>query len=157
MEPADALRFQRVLAPIDLSPSTPRVLAAARSLAARYDVPVRVLHAFVPPEFATDPSSVSLAPTYSADGLRQDERSAVQELVRRFDWGALPVELDYADGEPADAILALAGPADLIVMGTHGHSRLARAMLGSCADRVLKRSQGPVLVVPLAEEHAAAS
>jgi universal stress protein E len=156
MEPADALRFQRVLAPIDLSPSTPRVLAAARSLAARYDVPVRVLHAFVPPEFATDPTSVSLAPTYSADGLRLDERSAVQELVRRFDWGALPVEIDYADGEPADAILALAGPEDLIVMGTHGHSRLARAMLGSCADRVLKRSKGPVLVVPLTEEHTAA-
>jgi nucleotide-binding universal stress UspA family protein len=149
MEPAEALRFERVLAPIDLSASTARVLETARSLAARYVVPVRVLHAFVPPELAHGALD---APMSVVGRLIAEERAAVQDLVTRFDWGALPVETDYVEGEPARAILHLAGPQDLIVMGTHGHSRLARAMLGSCADRVLKQSKGPVLVVPLENE-----
>jgi nucleotide-binding universal stress UspA family protein len=157
MEPAEALRFERVLVPIDLSPATPLVLAAARSLAARFAVPVRVLHVFVPPEFAYDPIGASPAPLYVVEGLRDEERLSVRELVTGLDWGALPVETEFTEGEPARAIAGLAGPTDLVVMGTHGHTLLARAVLGSCADRVLKNAKGPVVVVPQGEETPAAA
>lgn len=39
--------------------------------------------------------------------------------------------------------------ADLIVMGTHGRTGLARAIIGSVADRVLRHSTVPVVFVPL--------
>lgn len=157
MEPAEARRFARVLAPVDLSPSTPLVLAAARSLAARFDVPVRVLHVFDPPAFAYDPiGGANAAPSYVVDALLEQERNATRELVRTFDWGALPVETEFSEGDPPAEILRHAGTSDLIVMGTHGHSGFARAVVGSCADRVLRRAEVPVLVIPQDEAQAAA-
>jgi nucleotide-binding universal stress UspA family protein len=158
VEPADPVAFERVLAPIDLSPATEVVLAAARDVGRRFSLPVRVLHVFVPPEFAYDPiSETGPAPTYFVDDLRDAEREATRERVRSLDWGEFPVETEFADGDPADEIARHAAPADLIVMGTHGHSGLARALLGSTAYRVLTRARGPILVVPLREAEAGAA
>ena len=148
VEPAEARRFERVLAPIDLSPATALVLAAARSLAARFSVPVRVLHVFLPPEFAFPPGGPGPGPGILVERLRDEERAAARALVTAFDWGALPVETEFTDGEPAREIVAHAGTSDLIVMGTHGHRGLSRAVLGSCAYRVLKHAQVPILVIP---------
>lgn len=40
--------------------------------------------------------------------------------------------------------------ADIIVMGTHGRTGLARAVIGSVADRVIRHSDVPVVLVPAA-------
>jgi nucleotide-binding universal stress UspA family protein len=52
-------------------------------------------------------------------------------------------------GEPAETILCTArnGAHDLIVMGSHGHGRLHRALLGSVSFHVLHGSRVPVLLV----------
>ena len=52
-------------------------------------------------------------------------------------------------GEPAETILRTAreGEHDLIVMGSHGHGRLHRALLGSVSFGVLHRSRVPVLLI----------
>jgi nucleotide-binding universal stress UspA family protein len=151
MEPAEAHRFERVLAAVDLSPVSARALATARALAARFVVPVRVLHVFVPPAFAYDPLGGDALRARAVSALREEEQAEARELVARLDWGALPLETLHDEGEPAERIVARAGPADLTVMGTHGHGPIARALLGSCAERVLRSAQGPVLVLP---EHA---
>lgn len=54
----------------------------------------------------------------------------------------------------AEAILntAAAEPADLIVMASHGRSGMTRWMLGSVADKVLRGSDVPVMVVPVRNE-----
>jgi len=41
--------------------------------------------------------------------------------------------------------------ADAIVMGTHGRTGLTRAVIGSVADRVLRRADVPVILVPLVQ------
>ena len=53
-------------------------------------------------------------------------------------------------GQPAPAILdcAVRLPADLIVMGTHGAGGFERFVLGSVAEKVLRRAACPVLTVP---------
>lgn len=50
-------------------------------------------------------------------------------------------------GDPAEVILATAGEDDLIIMTTHGSGAGARAVFGSVADRVVRYSKSPVLVV----------
>ena len=57
-------------------------------------------------------------------------------------------------GNPVEQILKQAEEknCDLIVMGTHGQGKLADAMMGSTARRVLRRSVKPVLVVRLPEK-----
>jgi nucleotide-binding universal stress UspA family protein len=52
-------------------------------------------------------------------------------------------------GDPAETILCTVrkGEHDLIVMGSHGHGRLHRALLGSVSYRVLRDSPVPVLLI----------
>lgn len=52
-------------------------------------------------------------------------------------------------GEPAMLILAIEDKvgADLVVMATHGRRGIARLVLGSVAERVLRESRAPVLTV----------
>jgi nucleotide-binding universal stress UspA family protein len=53
-------------------------------------------------------------------------------------------------GEPADEIVAYADSidADMIVVGSRGHGRLASALLGSVSRAILREARRPVLVVP---------
>jgi nucleotide-binding universal stress UspA family protein len=64
---------------------------------------------------------------------------------------------DPFHGEPAEAILRVASAcrADLIVMETHGRRGLARALMGSVAETVLRLSPTPVLTVSAAARHGA--
>lgn len=60
-----------------------------------------------------------------------------------------PVEVHVKEGDPASTILELADEvhADLIVMGTTGRTGLARILLGSVAEEVLRHARCPVLTV----------
>ena len=58
-------------------------------------------------------------------------------------------DADVAQGEPAEAIVRLAGEraVDLIVMGTHGRTSLQHVLLGSVAEKVVRLAPCPVLTV----------
>jgi len=70
-------------------------------------------------------------------------------------------EFRLEEGDPAEKILHVAQevPCDLIVMGTHGRTGLGRLLMGSVAEKVLRRAPCPVLTVktPLPETASAAN
>jgi nucleotide-binding universal stress UspA family protein len=86
--------------------------------------------------------------------LTPEDREALLASLKRFaedEAGAsVPVEFEIAEGHTATEIVARANalPADLLVLGTHGRSGFERLVLGSVAEKVLRKAECPVLTVP---------
>ncbi|TCO61972.1 universal stress protein [Actinocrispum wychmicini] len=55
------------------------------------------------------------------------------------------------EGQPGPALVRAAQDADLLVVGSHGASRLAEALLGSVSSYCVHRASCPVVVIP--EKH----
>jgi nucleotide-binding universal stress UspA family protein len=79
-------------------------------------------------------------------------REASQEVKNEMPLCPLSEEKVIVEvGDPAHEVLAAAekGRFDLIVLGTHGHGRLERRLIGSVAGEIVKQSRIPVMVVRL--------
>jgi nucleotide-binding universal stress UspA family protein len=91
------------------------------------------------------------APVYAdEDDRRAQLRAEVDDLVT----AGIDAELQIVSGmqsDPADLIAkkALELGADVIVVGTRGHGRVAGALLGSVTQRLLHVASCPVLAVPV--------
>jgi nucleotide-binding universal stress UspA family protein len=81
----------------------------------------------------------------------------LSQRADRFRQAGLTCETKIVDGTAPTEIVARARAigADLIVLGTHGRTGLAHAMLGSVAERVVRRASCPVLTVPYSRKAAA--
>lgn len=80
----------------------------------------------------------------------QDEAKKVLEPIERFlKRHAVPFSTDWLVGNAGTEIVRAARKrkADLVVMGTHGHGVIGRALLGSVAQHVVTDSDIPVLLV----------
>ena len=62
--------------------------------------------------------------------------------------------IDVIEGHPVNEILkhAQKNNCDIIVMGTHGKGIISHALLGSVAEKVLRKSRIPVVVIPIPED-----
>ena len=79
-----------------------------------------------------------------------EARRALETLAgKQAESSRIPHEILVGYGQPVDEILRLAeeNQADLIVVGTHGHSGLRHLLLGSVAERIVLRASCSVLLV----------
>jgi nucleotide-binding universal stress UspA family protein len=86
----------------------------------------------------------------TVDGYYDEQAEQVLKPVRAFaEQQHWKVRVAHTHGNAAELIAARAAAdkADLIVMGTHGHSALGNVVLGSVASGVLARSKVPVLLI----------
>jgi nucleotide-binding universal stress UspA family protein len=76
-------------------------------------------------------------------------RAALERVVREANAPGVVIHAEVAEGLPFDEIVRLARDrnVDLIVMGTHGHTGLAHVLMGSVAEKVVRRAPCPVLTV----------
>lgn len=84
-----------------------------------------------------------------ADWQREEAHKVLDPIERFLARHKLACRTKWAVGHAADEVCALAKKekAEMIVMGTHGHGVIGRAVLGSVAQRVLSHSDVPVLLV----------
>jgi nucleotide-binding universal stress UspA family protein len=82
-------------------------------------------------------------------GNRSAAKAYLKNLVSRFESEGVKVESDVIAGKAADSLAdyAVKNDVDLIVIATHGHSGLKRWAWGSVAERLLRSSCVPVLMV----------
>ena len=136
-----------ILVPTDGSACAEHALDYACALAARLDAKVHVVHAI---GAALPELSVALTHQMLAS-MRASSAAALEALVAPRRERAAFGELRVIEGDARDTILETARTvhADLIVIGTHGRRGLARVLLGSVAEDVLRRAPCPVLAVRL--------
>lgn len=93
--------------------------------------------------------TMELPPTFVAEDVEREEQAA--RVVLDDALSTLPagveVERRVVPGSADDAILDAAAGAALIVVGSHGHGRLASALLGSTSSHVIEHAPCPVVVV----------
>jgi len=135
-----------VLFPTDFSEYSVAAFHCACSLAAHYGAKLYILHVHEPPMTAGN-LIMPLIPQDEAEIRELKEKlAAVQPSKPSF-----TVEHRLAPGRAADQIIETSDAvnADIIVMGTHGRRGLRRALMGSVASEVLRRSDRSVLTVKL--------
>jgi nucleotide-binding universal stress UspA family protein len=78
-------------------------------------------------------------------------RQALEEAITaaRAPYPHVAVSGEAAPGAAADLLTRAAAGADLLVLGSHGHSRLFHAVVGSVAEACIRRAACPVVVVPV--------
>jgi nucleotide-binding universal stress UspA family protein len=146
----DLTALKRILVPTDFSDPSQEALGTAMAFAERFGATLDLVHVAVeatyalppPLDVASLPIDIGASLERAAVGLAAEE-ARVREAGIACDSATL---VGRADRE----IVARARStgADLIVMGTHGRSGLAHALLGSNAERVVQHAPCPVLIVP---------
>jgi nucleotide-binding universal stress UspA family protein len=142
--------WKRICCPIDFSDASRAAMEVAADLARRGGAEVVLLHAYPIPGYTFPDGSVVASPKMMQDLADQAERhlsewrADAEGLI-----GAPRVTIEKAIGDPAAEIVAFAekGAVDLLVLGTHGRTGLEHALMGSVAERVVRRARCPVLTV----------
>ncbi|MCS7020836.1 MAG: universal stress protein [Gemmataceae bacterium] len=137
------LQIRKILHPTDFSEPSQAAFDLACALARDYGARLLIVHVYPPP------------PVYAPDGIAipfpaeeplalQNRLAAIKPTDSRISY-----EHRLVEGDPAEKILELANSehVDLIVMGTHGTTGLARLLVGSVAESVLRKAPCPVLTV----------
>lgn len=65
---------------------------------------------------------------------------------------SLPVAGEVVEGRAAEVLTAAARTADLLVLGSHGHSRVRHTVLGSVSEECIRKATCPVVVIPVPAE-----
>ena len=140
--------YKRMLVPLDGSELAEVVLPYAKELAGRLDLELNLLHVYQP--IGSESQFMSRAYLERAAEIVQKQSREVQSKT-----GAPPgrkaveVRVEVTVGHPAEEILHYAegDKIDIILMATHGRSGVRRWILGSVADKVLRKSKIPIWLV----------
>ena len=144
--------IKRILVPTDFSPAGRPAIEAACSFARRFGAMIDLLHvwelpvAIAPAMLLTPPVGPPLA---AAEFIRGHAGQEMERLVGQLRAPGLEVRGRLESGHPAETILRIAESdgADLIVMGTHGRTGISHLLMGSVAERVVRRATCAVLTV----------
>ncbi len=131
--------LNKILVPVDFSVCSKKALYYAAPFARQFGAELTLI--FV---FKSYPPLLDLAdiePTEEAKAELEDLRKSICHIVR--------TEAVLRHGEPYREIIRAASELeiDLIILSTHGRSGMARVLLGSTAEKVMRHARCPVLVV----------
>ena len=141
-----------ILVPMDFSRHSAAALDRAVDFAKAFGAKIHLLHSYaIPIQGAT---LYGFAASDSAwDGIRKVAESKLEESRHKIVSDGVEASSEVSPALPTEAILAAAAEidADLIVMGTHGHTGLMHAFLGSVAERTIRLAPCSVLAVKAGE------
>lgn len=145
--------YSRILVPLDGSVTAEKVLPYARFLAGKFKAPVELLAVVDVAEVAahTRRENARFFDTIIEEGVRHytGYLRGIATTVQESE-----VRCSVERGRPEELIIerAAADPGLLVTMATHGRSGLNRFLLGSVAEKVLRGTTNPLLLVRATDE-----
>jgi nucleotide-binding universal stress UspA family protein len=143
--------LKTILHPTDFSESSRYALELACALARDQAARVILLHVLPhPAPIGTDSNVPAYKDAHAAEDLQAYREEMARLLAKvREQAPCAQVETQLKEGPVADVITRTAAeaPCDLIVMGTHGRSRMHQLMMGSVAAAVTRNPTCPVVTV----------
>ena len=144
--------YQRILVPVDGSPTSNEALAAAIKMAKNFSARLRLIHMVDELVFTAGYQDFGSYNTDLITLLRETGTKVLAEGVASARTAGIEAESELFEkyGERLGETVAKAASdwkADLIVVGTHGRRGLGRVLLGSGAEQVIRQAPVHVLVV----------
>ncbi len=147
-----------ILWPSDGSENAFRALEAAEEIALKFGADIYALQVVhqVPTVVGAGFSPVAVksfdVPLYEQELLASAEDDLKQKLLTKLPQ-KIKTFIHVKVGIPADEIVLFAqdNSIDLIVMATHGRTGISRFMLGSVAEKTIRQSTVPTLIIPMKE------
>ena len=140
----------KILAAIDLSNSTDKVVKEAQKYAQSMSAKVYFLHVAAPdPEFiGYDAGPQSVRDSVSNDF--HEEHRQIQGIADDFRKVGLDATALLVQGATVETINAEAVKlgVDMIIVGSHGHGAMYQMLVGSISEGILRNCDVPVLVIP---------
>ena len=145
------IQLNRILVPTDFSDFSRPAIDYGCAIAARFESELHLLHVVPDPALLIPEAGMFSVEAMQAqsDDLAQRARSQLNELPGG-DWdNGKPIIREVRIGTIFLEIIdyARAADIDLIVIGTHGRSALMHVLMGSVAERIVRKSPCPVLTV----------
>ncbi|MBV8162937.1 MAG: universal stress protein [Candidatus Eremiobacteraeota bacterium] len=140
--------FTSILTPVDGSPPSDAAVKLAIAMAKAYKAKLLFLHAVAIPLPVHDAGGFAREQIVQEEQTRGDE--ILGEAMKLAKDAGVAAQTQLVGGSVSEAVLTAADEhgCDVIVMGTHGRTGIARAVLGSKTADVIARSPLPVLVAP---------
>lgn len=147
----DDMVFKKILVPTDFSVHSERGVCAAVAMARRFDSDLYFVNVW-PPEFIFEEelkANVDEAFRHKLDAARENRERKLRDFVARFDVSDLRAHYLIKAGPPYLEIIIAAREleADLIVLGSHGLTGIMNVLIGSVAEKVVRKASCPVMTV----------
>ncbi len=148
--------IKQILLPTDFSEASRPAVEYACGMAEKFDAHLHILHVITDPTTQVPDFGMGLAfPGYLEnlpERMQQMEERAIRALAHVLPEGwsdGRHVTLATKQGTAFVEIIRYVREhgIDLVVLGTHGHTGLAHAFLGSVAEKVVRKAPCPVLTV----------
>ena len=143
------IEFKNILYPLDLSDSSAKIVPYVQSVANRFESKIHLFFAARVFDYFTSiyvpHPSINQFEKEIIDGAEKRLYEFVDEHFSEFP----DTRTAVVAGDAAEKIIEYIGDQqiDLVIMGTHGRKGMDKIIFGSVAERVLKTSPVPVMVV----------
>lgn len=150
--------YERVVIPLDSSKLAEQAIASGEEMARLRNVPVTLIEVIDLNHLDHYGLEGLVGAENLADQLAVAERAArdyLNGIASGLKARGRTVTVTTRCGDPASELIAATKKSDLIVMSTHGRTGISRALLGSVAEAVVRRSNAPVYLVRVADQEEA--
>ena len=137
--------FKKILIATDGSESSNHAIRTGLELAKLVGADVTALNVVEDPILLSTPADSQMMNLYTL--LEQEGKEAVKRVKDNGEETGVNVTVKVIGGNPAKVIVEEGAKYDLIVIGTLGRSGIAKLLIGSVAEKVVKLAKCPVLVV----------